>query len=293
MSIGAMSDFLGHQHRLFGGAADADAEHSGRAPARAHRRHGLQHPVDDRVGGVEHGELRFRSPSRRPWPRRRSSTLSPGTTSHVDHRRRVVASCCGGRRPGRSSTDARSLLSGIEVGAAHALVDHVGDAHRRFPAHVHADAHEHDDDARVLADRAMALGAHARVGEDLRDRVLGRGRLLALVGARQRADVVGRVVVGDELQRVGDALDQVLLRDRGHVASRQDCGRTSRGRCHAAKRKVLASGAANFACHAQECRHRRRYSAPLPFGRLPIVAGVIPTDAITTEERAMSQHPDR
>ena len=35
------------------------------------------------------------------------------------------------------------------------------------------------------------------------------GRLLALVGAAQRADVVERVVVGDELQRVGDALDQV------------------------------------------------------------------------------------
>jgi hypothetical protein len=53
---GVHEGLLGHDHGLFGGAADADAEHSGRAPAGAHAGEGLEHPVDDGVGGVEHGE---------------------------------------------------------------------------------------------------------------------------------------------------------------------------------------------------------------------------------------------
>jgi len=59
----------------------------------------------------------------------------------------------------------------------------------------------------------VAFRAHARIGEDLRDGVLGCGRLLALVRATERADVVDRVVVRDELQRVGNALNQIRLLD--------------------------------------------------------------------------------
>ncbi len=77
MSIGSISDFLGQQHRLLGGAADADAEHARRAPAGAHRRHGLQHPVDDRVGRIEHRELRLGLANRRPWPRRSRRPCRP------------------------------------------------------------------------------------------------------------------------------------------------------------------------------------------------------------------------
>ena len=62
---------------------------------------------------------------------------------------------------------------------------------------------------------AVAFGAHARVGQDLRDRVLGRRAGFAFVGARQVRDVVGRVVVADVLQRGGDAFDQVGLADDG------------------------------------------------------------------------------
>src|SRR5918995_320888 len=102
------------------------------------------------------------------------------------------------------------------VRAAHAFVDHLGEAHARFPAHVHADAGEHRDDARVLADRSMTLRAHARVHQDLPDRVLrGRARF-ALVGAGHGLDEIRRVVIRNVLKRVGDALDHVVLADRSH-----------------------------------------------------------------------------
>ena len=117
---------------------------------------------------------------------------------------------------GSSTTDARSLLSGLVVREAHAFVDHVGQAAPGAPAHVHAHLQEHVDDAGVLADRALALGAHARVRQDLRDRVLRGRRLLALIGAPEVLDVIERVVIGNELQRVGDALDEVVLADHGH-----------------------------------------------------------------------------
>jgi hypothetical protein len=42
---------------------------------------------------------------------------------------------------------------------------------------------------------------------------LAAGALLALVGGGQRLDVVGRVVVADVLEGVGDALDEVFLAD--------------------------------------------------------------------------------
>ena len=53
----------------------------------------------------------------------------------------------------------------------------------------------------------MAFGAHARIGEDLCNRILGGQGLLALIGAAEGLDVVLRVVVADVLQGVGDALD--------------------------------------------------------------------------------------
>ena len=85
----------------------------------------------------------------------------------------------------------------------------------RVPADAHAGLDEHIDDAGVLADRASSLGAHARVRQDLRDRVLRRRRLFALVSAPEVLDVVGRVVVGNELQGVGDALHEVGFTDQG------------------------------------------------------------------------------
>jgi hypothetical protein len=50
----------------------------------------------------------------------------------------------------------------------------------------------------------VAFSAHLAVGQDLRNGVLGRWRLLAFIGAGQVADEVGRVVVADVLQRGSD-----------------------------------------------------------------------------------------
>jgi hypothetical protein len=109
------------------------------------------------------------------------------------------------------------------VGAAHAFVDGVGDgALEAFEAHAHADLEEHIDDAGVLAQRALAFGAHARIGQDLRDRILGRRALLGRVGARQVFDVVGGVVVADVLQGSGYRFDQVFLFDDAHDCSRKE-----------------------------------------------------------------------
>jgi hypothetical protein len=62
----------------------------------------------------------------------------------------------------------------------------------------------------------MAFGAHARIGKDLRDRVLGSRRFLDCIGVGKRLDVIDRMVLGNILQRFGYTLDQVLLLDRRH-----------------------------------------------------------------------------
>jgi hypothetical protein len=207
--------FLGHQHRLLGRAADADAQHARRAPTGAHGRHGLEHPVHDRVTGVEHVHLALVLAA---------ATLGgdghfDGVAGHdlgVDNRRGVVLGVLAQELRVCDDRGAQGI-GGIVVAAAHAFVDGVVQASgEALPAHVHADFQEHVDDTGVLADRAVAGGAHLAVGQDLRDRVLGGRALLALIGARQVGDVVRRVVVADVLQGGSDRFDEVVLADGGH-----------------------------------------------------------------------------
>jgi len=205
---------LGQQHGLLGGTADADTQHARRAPARAHGRHSLQNPVDDGIGRVEHGELALGFAAA-ALGRHRDIDRVAGHQTHVDHGRCVVL----GVDPlaGRVGQNrGPQFVVGMKVGAPHAFVDHVLDAQRGIPTHIHADLEKHRDDAGVLADRAMTLGAHPRIDQDLGDGVLGRRRLFALIGRGQAADIVDRVVITDVLQRVGDRLDEVVLADGGH-----------------------------------------------------------------------------
>ena len=62
----------------------------------------------------------------------------------------------------------------------------------------------------------MALRAHARVRQDLRDSIFSRRRLLKFIGSPQGFNVIHRVVVRDVLQGIGNAVDNVLLGNDAH-----------------------------------------------------------------------------
>ncbi|MNT12115.1 hypothetical protein D3C72_1470300 [compost metagenome] len=206
--------FLGHQHGLLGRAADADAQHAGRAPAGAHGRHGLEHPVDHAVAGVQHDQLALVLAAAALGGHRHLDGVA-GNDLGEDHRGRVVLGVLAGELRVGHDRGAQRVV-GVVVAAAHAFVDGVVQAAAEtFPAHVHAHLQEHVDDAGVLADRAVARGAHLAVGQDLRNGVLGGGTLLALVGLGQVGNVVRGVVVADVLERGADRFDQVGLLDRG------------------------------------------------------------------------------
>src|SRR3546814_9087917 len=101
----------------------------------------------------------------------------------------------------------------MEIGAAHAFVDDLLGAAGSVEAAVHAPLDEDGDDAGVLTDRPMPLGAHAAVRQYLRHRILGGGRHLAGIGRAQSADIIHRVEIADILESVGDRLDQIVLAD--------------------------------------------------------------------------------
>ena len=150
---------LGQHHGLFGRAADTHAEHARRAPPGAHLRHHFQHPVDHRIGGIQHRELGLGLGS---------ATLGrdvhlDGVARHqgiVDHAGGVVTGIAARAVRVRQDRRAQRVVR-VHVGAPDTLVDHVGHAHVAFPMHVHAHLQEHGDDAGILADRAMSLRAHA------------------------------------------------------------------------------------------------------------------------------------
>ena len=108
-----------------------------------------------------------------------------------DHGGCVVARVLAGE--GRVGQDAGAEeVVGVEPRLASTLVDHLLHGHHAMrgggrPLDFHADLDEGRHDAGVLADRTMALGAHAGVDEDLRDGVLGGVGLLDLVGAARLA----------------------------------------------------------------------------------------------------------
>ena len=113
------------------------------------------------------------------------------------------------------------LVVWVVVGAADALIDHLLDGHQGLavvvPTGLHAELDEGRYDAGVLADGAVAFGAHAGVDEDLGHGVFGRRGLFELIGSGEVGDEVLRMVVGDVLEGVGDGLDEVGLFDGGHV----------------------------------------------------------------------------
>ena len=152
--------FLGHQHGLFRRAADADAEDARRTPARPHHRHALQDPFDDVVRGVEHGKLGlgFRTAA---LGRTDDFDLVARNDFVVDDGRGVVLGVLAATgRVGQYRGAQRIVL--VHIGATHAFVDHLLQAHRRaVPTHVHAHLEEDEADAGILAHRAMPFGREA------------------------------------------------------------------------------------------------------------------------------------
>ena len=149
--------------------------------------------------------------------------ISPGQLARVGAFRYGVYVQEQGKHAQHADHEARMLIEPADRAASSVVYDLERDedivASLRIEfleAHDHAHAQERDRDARVLADRPMALGRHPRVHQDLRHRILRRWRGFALPGFVPRPDVVGRVVIRDVLQGVGDALDEVILLDRFH-----------------------------------------------------------------------------
>ena len=102
------------------------------------------------------------------------------------------------------------------VGPPHPLINHVIQRAIRFPLHVHANFNKHGDDARILTNRTVPHGTHSRIDENLRHRIFGSGVLFHLPRFVHRLHKIERMVVGDELQRIGDAVDHVLLLNDCH-----------------------------------------------------------------------------
>ena len=212
----AHQGFFGQQGGFFGCAADADTQNARRTPARAHGRHGFQDPIDDAVGRVEHGHFGFvfRTAA---FGRAGYFDFVARHDFHVDDGGGVVFGVLSfAGRIGQNRC--AQFVVGIGVGTAHALVYHFLNAHLRVPLHVHADFQKDGGDACVLADGAVALGTHAAVYQNLRHRVFGGRILFFLPSLAQGFDVIDGMVVADELEGIGDALDKVFLFDYGHFA---------------------------------------------------------------------------
>ena len=107
----------------------------------------------------------------------------------MHHSWRVVAGVAA--LTGRVCNDGRTqAILRESVRSTDALIDHFFYRQIRVPTCVHTDFHEGDHDARVLADGSMTLGAHTRIGKDLRNGVPRRGALLHLVRPTHRRDEV-------------------------------------------------------------------------------------------------------
>ena len=117
----------------------------------------------------------------------------------------------------------------VHVSPANALIDNIVQRHVGIPLHIHTDRHKHRNDASVLAQWPLALSAHAGVNQNLCHGILGRLGLFLLIGLVYSLNKVFRMVIGDELQRVRYALDQVVLADYGGHRRLIRSGLSSRG----------------------------------------------------------------
>ena len=115
--------FLGHEHRFFCRATDADAKHAWWTPPCTHQGHCFEHPLGDVIRGVQHREFRLILGAA-AFGRDVDIDGIAGDYGHVNDRRRVVARVFAFEQ--RIVEDRRSqLVVAVEVGTPDPFVDHV------------------------------------------------------------------------------------------------------------------------------------------------------------------------
>ena len=205
---------LGQQHGFFRRAANADAQNTRGTPTSAHGGYDAQNPVHNGVRRIQHGKLRL-SLATAALGRHFNFHRIAGHDLGVDHGRGVVLGVGSGSIGVSQYRTAQHIIR-MGIPPAYAFVNHVFEGHVRIPLHVHTNRDQHVDDAGVLANRSLANGAHARIYQHLSERSFCGGRLFFLPRSAHGAYKIRRVVIRNELQCVGDALNQIILLDNGH-----------------------------------------------------------------------------
>src|SRR3546814_13621907 len=113
----------------------------------------------------------------------------------------------------RISDWSSDVCSSDLIRLAHAFSDHLLQAARAVEAAVHAPFDEDGDDARVLAEPPVPLGAHAAVRQYLRHWVLLGGRHFTFISRTEREDLVHRTAIAAILESVVDRFGEVVCAD--------------------------------------------------------------------------------
>ena len=104
----------------------------------------------------------------------------------------------------------------MQISLPHTGIDHLADTELGIPTHFHADFQKYRNDAGVLTNRPPTFRAHSGIDQNLRHRIFGRRALFLLISRMQCLNEIQRVVIGNVLQGIGDALDKIVLANSGH-----------------------------------------------------------------------------
>ena len=136
---------------------------------------------------------------------------------HLDrqHSGRVVP--CVLASPERIGDDGRAQGVAVQqIGAPHGIIDDLLQGAMPVQMCLNSNRDMHICDPGILTERPVPGRRHARVHQDLGNGTLGRRTLLRLPCLRHRLHEVARVIVGDELQRIRDAVDQMVFGNHLH-----------------------------------------------------------------------------
>ena len=100
----------------------------------------------------------------------------------------------------------------VGVGPANTFVDHVIETHGHpVPTNIHADRQKDGHDPCILADWPMSFRGHSRIYKNLPYRILRGRRLLSLECRCHASDKIGGMIIGDILQSIGHAGNNIIL----------------------------------------------------------------------------------